>query len=96
MVSGKMRVNIGEETFEASPGNFWNIPDGVPHSADILEDSVAVEVFCSRRTSISGKPAAGLQVNFCFYLSCNNTYLFIQSPGQMCRMEGLIEVEYFK
>ncbi|WP_440956121.1 cupin domain-containing protein [Methanosarcina sp. Mfa9] len=54
MVSGKMRFRIGEETFEVSPSDSWNIPGGVPHSADILDDSVAVEVFCSRRDEYIG------------------------------------------
>ncbi len=54
MVSGKMRLSIGEETFDVSPGDSWNIPGGVPHSAEILEDSVAVEVFCPRRDEYIG------------------------------------------
>ena len=54
MVSGKMRLSIGEETFEVAPGDSWNIPGGVPHSAEILEDSVAVEVFCPRRDEYIG------------------------------------------
>lgn len=54
MVSGKMRLSIGEETFEVAPGDSWNIPGGVPHSAEVLEDSVAVEVFCPRRDEYIG------------------------------------------
>lgn len=54
MVSGKMRLTIGEETFEVVPGDSWNIPGGVPHSAEVLEDSVAVEVFCPRRDEYIG------------------------------------------
>ncbi len=54
MVSGKMQLSIGEETFKVAPGDSWNIPGGVPHSAEILEDSVAVEVFCPRRDEYIG------------------------------------------
>ena len=45
LVSGRIRVSIGSETHEAGPGDSWCIPGGVEHGADILEDSVAVEVF---------------------------------------------------
>lgn len=54
LVSGKIRLTIGEESFEVSPGDSWNIPGGVSHSAEILEDSVAVEVFCPRRDEYIG------------------------------------------
>ncbi len=54
MVLGKIRFSIGEETFEVSPGDFWNVPGGVPHSAEILEDSVAFEVFCPRMDEYIG------------------------------------------
>ena len=45
LISGSLRVRIGAEEFEARPGDSWSIPGGVEHSADILADSVAIEVF---------------------------------------------------
>lgn len=45
LVSGAMRLIIGEETFSVSPGDSWCIPGGVEHQALIDEDSVAIEVF---------------------------------------------------
>ena len=45
LVAGRIRLSIGEETFEAEPGDSWCIPGDVEHSADILADSVAIEVF---------------------------------------------------
>lgn len=45
LVSGRLRLTIGDETREMGPGDSWCIPSGVPHGAEILEDSVAVEVF---------------------------------------------------
>jgi quercetin dioxygenase-like cupin family protein len=45
LVSGRLRLTIGEETREVGPGDSWSIPGGVPHGAETLEDSVAVEVF---------------------------------------------------
>ena len=45
LVSGQMQLRIGTDTFAVSPGDSWCIPGDVSHGADILEDSVAVEVF---------------------------------------------------
>lgn len=45
LVQGHIRLSIGEEGHDALPGDSWCIPGGVEHSAEILEDSVAVEVF---------------------------------------------------
>ena len=50
LVSGKMRLSIGDEKFDALPGDSWSIPGDVEHGALILEDSVAVEVFSPVRT----------------------------------------------
>lgn len=49
LVSGKILLTIGEETFEVEPGDSWSIPGGLSHSAEILEDSIAIEVFSPRR-----------------------------------------------
>ena len=45
MVSGKMKLFIGDETFLAEPGDTWSIKGNVEHRAHVLEDSVAIEVF---------------------------------------------------
>ena len=45
LVSGSIRMTIGTETFEARPGDSWNIPGNIVHGAVVLEDSVALEVF---------------------------------------------------
>jgi quercetin dioxygenase-like cupin family protein len=45
LVKGRIRLSIGEETYDAQPGDSWCIPGGVEHGADIIEDSVAIEVF---------------------------------------------------
>ncbi|WP_321417888.1 cupin domain-containing protein [uncultured Methanomethylovorans sp.] len=49
LVSGRMILSIGNESYEVVPGDSWNIPGGVLHCAEILEDSVAIEVFSPRR-----------------------------------------------
>ena len=45
LVSGKLKLFIGEETCLAEPGDSWTIKGDVEHRAEVLEDSVAVEVF---------------------------------------------------
>jgi len=45
MISGKMRLTIGAETFLVEPGDSWCIPSNLEHSAEPLEDTVVIEVF---------------------------------------------------
>jgi quercetin dioxygenase-like cupin family protein len=45
MVSGKMRFQIGDASFECTPGDTWCIPGNVAHGVAVSEDSVVVEVF---------------------------------------------------
>ncbi len=45
LVKGKMRLYVSDSVRELDPGDSWSIPGSVKHKADILEDSVAVEVF---------------------------------------------------
>ena len=45
LVKGRIRLAIGYEIFEVMPGDSWCIPGDVEHSAEIVEDSLAIEVF---------------------------------------------------
>ena len=45
LVSGRMDLTIGDETFPVSPGDSWCIPGDADHSVVAHADSVAVEVF---------------------------------------------------
>lgn len=45
LVSGRLRLAIGEEKFDVEPGDSWCIPGDVEHGAEVFEDTVAVEVF---------------------------------------------------
>jgi quercetin dioxygenase-like cupin family protein len=45
LVAGQLRLTIGDETRDMSPGDSWSIPGGVPHGGVALEQAVAVEVF---------------------------------------------------
>lgn len=45
LVSGHIILHIGQEEYDILPGDSWAILGNVEHSADILEDSVAIEIF---------------------------------------------------
>ena len=45
LVKGHIRLTKGTDVHEVLPGDSWCIPGDVLHSAEIIEDSVAVEVF---------------------------------------------------
>ena len=45
LIKGRIRLFVGEDIFEVAPGDSWNVPGNVAHRAEILADSVAIEVF---------------------------------------------------
>ena len=45
LVKGHMRLTIGGQEHDVRPGDCWSIPGQAEHWAQVLEDSVAVEVF---------------------------------------------------
>lgn len=49
LLSGKMRFVIDGEDFLANPGDSWCIAGDQKHSADVLQDSVVIEVFSPMR-----------------------------------------------
>lgn len=49
LVSGVMELNVAGEVRRLTPGDAWCIPGGLEHSARIVEDAIAVEVFAPRR-----------------------------------------------
>lgn len=50
LVSGRLALTIGGERRELAPGASWCVPANVEHTADVLEDSVAIEVFSPARS----------------------------------------------
>ena len=54
LVSGQLRLSIGAESRDLSPGDAWCIAGGVEHGAEVLEDAVAVEVFSPLREDYLG------------------------------------------
>ena len=49
LVSGRMQLTIGDQTYDTTAGDSWCIPGDVAHSAVCLEDAVALEVFSPLR-----------------------------------------------
>lgn len=45
LIAGRIRLSIGDEIFEVEPGDSWCILSNVEHRAEILADSMAIEVF---------------------------------------------------
>ena len=50
LVSGHIILQIANEKYDMLPGDSWAIPGGIEHSAEILADSVAIEVFSPVRS----------------------------------------------
>jgi unsaturated pyranuronate lyase len=45
LIKGRLRMSIGDEVVDVAPGDSWCIAPNVEHGAEIVEDSIAVEVF---------------------------------------------------
>jgi len=45
LIEGNIRLRIDEQVFEVEKGDCWSIPGNMEHGAEILKDSVAIEVF---------------------------------------------------
>lgn len=49
VVSGHIRVRVGEERFELRGGGSFVVAGGVEHEAEAIEDSIVVDVFTPMR-----------------------------------------------
>ncbi len=45
LVTGRINLSINDVSRILNPGDSWNIPANIQHKAEILEDSIAIEVF---------------------------------------------------
>jgi quercetin dioxygenase-like cupin family protein len=45
VVSGAMRLTIGDETRDYGPGDWHFVPSGVVHSAEFLADTCLIDIF---------------------------------------------------
>lgn len=49
LVRGKIRLYVGGQDQIVTDGGSWCIPSNVAHRAEIIDDSIAIEVFCPCR-----------------------------------------------
>ena len=56
LVSGRIRFTVTGESFEAGPGDSWSFGGDVEHGAEILEDTLAIEVFSPVREDYLPRP----------------------------------------
>jgi quercetin dioxygenase-like cupin family protein len=49
IVSGRIRLTLGQESCELGPGDSYYAPANVPHGATILETAVVVDTFSPPR-----------------------------------------------
>ena len=62
MVSGKLRLAVGDQEMVMGPLDIVVIPPQVPHEAEALEDTVVIDIFSPPREDfISGTSPAYLQ-----------------------------------
>jgi quercetin dioxygenase-like cupin family protein len=59
LASGRFRFRLGEHWQEMAPGDSWCVPGGVEHEVEVLEDSIAVDVFSPPREEYRDPQAAG-------------------------------------
>lgn len=57
LVKGQIRLTIGADVHEVLPGDSWCIPGGLLHRAEIVEESVAIEVFSPLREDYLNQPS---------------------------------------
>lgn len=49
LLHGKLVLTVGGEKSEMRPGDCWIVPGNVVHGAEVLEDSVVIEIFAPVR-----------------------------------------------
>lgn len=54
LLKGKIRLHINDQVLDLVPGSSWCIQSNLTHWAEILEDSVAMEVFKPFRKEYPG------------------------------------------
>ena len=45
LISGHMRLSIAGMAHDILPGDSYSIPEGIKHQAEIIKDSVVIDVF---------------------------------------------------
>ncbi|HSA99074.1 MAG TPA: cupin domain-containing protein, partial [Anaerolineales bacterium] len=45
LLKGKVILTIADEKAELNPGDCWDVPSNVIHGVEVIEESIAIEVF---------------------------------------------------
>ena len=59
LASGRFRFRLGDEWMECGPGDSWSVPGGVEHEVEVLEDTIAIDVFSPPREEYRDPKRAG-------------------------------------
>jgi quercetin dioxygenase-like cupin family protein len=70
LIKGRIRLTVGADVHEVMPGDSWCVPGSVLHGAEIIEESVAVEVFSPVR-----KDYLPLKEKICYACVSTSGYL---------------------
>jgi quercetin dioxygenase-like cupin family protein len=49
LASGRFRFRLGDRWQECEPGDSWCVPGDVEHEVEVIEDSVAIDIFSPPR-----------------------------------------------
>jgi quercetin dioxygenase-like cupin family protein len=49
LVSGRFRFRLGVSWMEMGPGDSWSVPGNVEHEVQVLEDTIAIDIFSPPR-----------------------------------------------
>lgn len=49
LIKGHIKLKIGDKVCDLLEGDSWNIPSNMEHSAEIIQDSIALEIFTPLR-----------------------------------------------
>ena len=49
LVAGRIRLEVGDRSYELAPGDSYHVPAGAEHRVDVLEEAVAVDAFSPPR-----------------------------------------------
>ncbi len=58
LVSGRFRFRLGDTWMEMRPGDSWCVPGNVEHEVEVLEDSIAIDIFSPPREEYRDPKAA--------------------------------------
>lgn len=49
LVRGRFRFRLGDRWQEMTAGDSWCVPGGVEHEVDVIEDTIAIDIFSPPR-----------------------------------------------